>query len=117
MGNVYTGKQSGIYIIAVDFDGTLTEFGFPDVGKRRDDVIAALLQRKKQLELEGYTDIVFILWTCREGHYLDAAKEWCALNFPEIRYYNENPIFEKNTGVRTRKIYADEYWDDKCVKV
>ena len=56
--------QSKIY--AVDFDGTLCENIWPNIGDPKSDVIYML----KKLRKEGNK---LILWTCREGALLDEA--------------------------------------------
>lgn len=96
-------------IIAVDFDGTLCENKYPDIGKPRLDVIEKLLKEKQK-------GARLILWTCRRGEYLTAAIYWSldyGLTFETI---NENlPDVIEKYGGDTRKIYADEYWDDRAV--
>ena len=59
--------QSKIY--AVDFDGTLCENAWPNIGEPKSDVIYML----KKLRKEGSK---LILWTCREGVLLDEAVMW-----------------------------------------
>ena len=56
-------------IIAVDFDGTLCENKYPDIGAPRRDVIERLLQEQRA---GAHT----ILWTCRRGEELLAAIYW-----------------------------------------
>lgn len=95
-------------IIAVDFDGTLSLGDWPDVGPANKPVIDALLERQK-----GGDKI--ILWTCRGGDELAAAVAWCRIYGLEFDAVNANlPEVLEAWGYRdTRKIYADEYWDDK----
>jgi ATP-dependent DNA ligase len=52
-----------------------------------------------------------ILWTNRQGKILDKAVEFLKAHDVPIDYINENPEFE--TG--SRKIYADEYIDDRSI--
>lgn len=47
-------------IIAIDFDGTIVENNYPDIGAPRLPVINAI----KALQSQGHE---FILWTCRAG--------------------------------------------------
>ena len=57
-------------IIAVDFDGTIVENRYPDIGAERPfatDTLRMLAKDKHQL----------ILWSCREGKLLDDAVMWC----------------------------------------
>lgn len=64
-------------VIAVDFDGTLCENRYPQIGAPRRYIIGAI----KQAQAAGAS---VILWTCREGELLqqaiDAAAAW-GLNF------------------------------------
>lgn len=96
-------------IIAVDFDGTLCEDKFPDIGADRTEVIEKL---KKEQAAGART----ILWTCRRGERLIKAIYWCldrGITFDAVND-NLNAVID-NFGGDTRKIYADEYWDDKAV--
>ncbi len=98
-------------IIAVDFDGCLCESKWPDIGQPNQTVIDALLQR----QAEGDK---LILWTCREGHLLDAAILWSlqhSLTFDAINANLPERIAEYGTDCR--KVSADEYWDDRSVIV
>ena len=94
-------------IIAVDFDGTLCRNAWPDIGPVNEPVME-YVKRQQQ------TGAKIILWTCRKGDRLDAAVEWCkeqGLTFDAI---NENlPEIVKAFGGDCRKVYADEYLDDK----
>ena len=97
----------GYKIIACDFDGTLCENAWPEIGEVKEDVVWYM----KKHQAEGDK---IILWTCRTGELLDAAVKWCedqGLIFDAI---NENlPEIIETMGGDTRKIYADEYVDDK----
>lgn len=101
----------GYEIIACDFDGTLCANAWPGIGKANEDTIWYL----KKHQAEGNK---IILWTCRTGELLDEAVEWCkdqGLIFDAI---NENlPEVIETMGGDTRKIYADEYVDDKNRKL
>ena len=97
------------YIVAVDFDGTLVEDCFPEIGKIKQRVWNDItVARRKGAKI--------ILWTSRDGANLKAAVKFCAdkgLHFDAI---NENldevkVLFNNDT----RKVYADEYWDDKMI--
>jgi len=59
-----------VKIIAVDFDGTLCESAWPDIGKAHWGVINQLVKR----QAEGDK---IILWTCRTGKQLEEAVKWC----------------------------------------
>lgn len=57
--------------IAVDFDGTIVENRFPEIGEERPFALEVL---KKFREEEHH---VLILWTVRNGAYLEDALRWC----------------------------------------
>lgn len=96
-------------IIAVDFDGCLCENAWPDIGEARQDVIDALLSRQE-------SGAKIILWTCRVGERLAAAIQWCQNHGIFFDAVNSNlPVNIAAFGNDCRKIYADEYWDDKAV--
>ena len=106
------------FYIAVDFDGTLVQHNYPAIGETKMETIIKLRERCEELTTMGYFPVI-ILWTCREGLHLQEAKEWCEDNLPKNlipSYYNENPEIHQD-DVACSKIYADEYWDDKAVKI
>ena len=96
------------YIIAVDFDGTLCGNAFPEIGQPKHDIInAAKAAQKNGAKL--------ILWTCRNKDHLQNAVEWCRTHGLDFDAVNENLEHVKEMfGGDTRKIYANEYWDDKA---
>jgi hypothetical protein len=98
-------------IIAVDFDGCLVTNEFPKVGKMILSTYIRLLDEQKR-------GARIILYTCRVGKMLDEAVDWCYANKIVLSGVNENlqDMIEK-FGNDTRKIYADEYWDDRAVSM
>lgn len=97
--------------IAVDFDGCLCEAKWPDIGPARQFVINELLKQ----QAEGAK---IILWTCREGEQLQAAVMWCLNHGIKFDAINDN--LEENKehfGNNSRKVWANEYWDDKSVLI
>lgn len=56
--------------IAIDFDGTLCENNYPDIGEPNWNVIYEAIQEQKH-------GAGLILWTCREGKLLYDAMEAC----------------------------------------
>ncbi len=56
--------------IAVDFDGTIVEHRYPEIGKELPFATATL----RRLIEDGHK---LILWSVREGQLLDDAVEWC----------------------------------------
>ena len=117
-------------IIAIDFDGTLAHkhpdnidgsYGAnietPKIGLPSQDIIDSV-----KFEKERGTKI--ILWTCREGILLEEAIKWCKERGIVFDAVNENiPEINKREkeqwGVEysPRKVYANEYWDDKAVLI
>lgn len=96
-------------VYAVDFDGTIVDDNYPEIGKPRERVIHYL----KCLKKEGHT---LILWTCRVGKDLEEALEFCNKNGIEFDYINENTKEHiAKYGGDTRKIFADYYIDDKAM--
>lgn len=95
-------------IIAVDFDGTLIEEGkWPDIGATNEKV----LNYCKQEQLNGTR---IILWTNRTKEPLAKAVKWCEEHGLHLDAVNDN-IQESVDffGFNTRKIYADEFIDDR----
>ena len=96
-------------IIAVDFDGTLCENKWPDIGEPNYKVIEYVKYEKSQ-------GAKIILWTCRTGSKLINAIKFCKENGIELDAVNENlPEMIELFGEDTRKIFADEYIEDKSV--
>lgn len=94
-------------IISVDFDGTLCESLFPDIGKPNTKLISYLINCRKY----GYK---VILNTMREGKLLDDALEFCKAHGLEFDAINDNlKELVQQYGNNPRKIYADWYIDDR----
>lgn len=98
-------------IIAVDFDGTLCENKWPEIGKPNHEILRYINYRKH----EGAK---LILWSCRSDKQLKEAVDWCKKFGIKFDAINENlPESVEHFGEDTRKIYATEYIDDKsCTK-
>lgn len=94
--------------IAVDFDGTIVEHQYPEIGKER----LFAFQTLKELEKRG---VRLILWTFRTGTELDAAVEFCRKNGIEFYAVNKNYPEEVMDESVSRKIDADIYIDDKNI--
>lgn len=96
-------------IIAVDFDGTIVEDKYPQIGKERPFAVATL----KQLMKDGH---YLILWTVRKGEKLDDAVKWCEER--GIRFFAVNKDYaddELDQLHHSRKIKADLFIDDRSV--
>ena len=94
---------------AVDFDGTLCENAYPEIGAPNMELIEALKARR----LFGAK---LILWTCREGELLTRAVEFCRRYGLEFDAVNDNTEeLKKAYGTNPRKVGADLYIDDKVI--
>ena len=93
--------------IAVDFDGTIVEHRYPQIGEEIPFATATL----KMLINERHR---LILWSVREGKLLEEAVEWCRERGVEFyavnRDYPEEDI--AHTGF-SRKVKADLFIDDR----
>lgn len=91
-------------IIAIDFDGTIVEDAYPDIGKVNEDAIFVI----KNWIASGHE---CILWTCRTGQDLDDAIEFLKNKGIEFSAINDN-IPRLRSKFSGRKIVADWYIDD-----
>lgn len=112
--NIYNRQKALINesqkIIAVDFDGCICTEAWPNIGEPNWDTINAL---KKEKEAGSK----LILWTCRVDDKLQEAVTACdswGLQFDAV---NENvpETLAKYSNLESRKISADEYWDDRGI--
>jgi ribonucleotide monophosphatase NagD (HAD superfamily) len=93
--------------IAVDFDGTVVESVFPDIGGEMPGALSVL----KELQTAGHK---IILWTCRSDKHLDAAEQWLSKQgfIPDAVNESVKMDWPKSFSY-TRKVYADIYIDDR----
>lgn len=95
--------------IAVDFDGTIVEHRYPEIGKEilfAFETLRALQKQKHQL----------ILWTYRSGKELEDAVEYCRRNGVEFYAINSSyPEEEFDEEYDSRKIDADIFIDDRNI--
>ena len=120
-------------IYAIDFDGTLVNNRFPYIGEERKFSTLMLNDAKigefipatdfcKELQRKGHK---LILWTSREGEFLQEALRWClyrglifdAVNddLPQVKQCFPDELKSWEGSKRARKIHADVYIDDKAV--
>jgi hydroxymethylpyrimidine pyrophosphatase-like HAD family hydrolase len=95
--------------IAVDFDGTIVEHKYPEIGKP----IIFAFETLKKLQEDRHQ---LILWTYRSGKELDEAVQYCRKNGVEFYAVNSNypeEVYEE--GKISRKIQADFYIDDRNI--
>ena len=97
-------------LIAVDFDGTIVEHRYPNIGKELPFAITSLIK----LQQEGHR---LILWTAREGELLQEAIDFCEKRGLEFFAINSNYPGEEvdEAGIRARKLHADLFIDDRAV--
>lgn len=94
--------------IAIDFDGTIVEDDYPNIGKPRIFAFETL----KKLQDDGHR---LILWTYRSGVRLEETVEFCKKN--GITFYAVNKSFpeEQFDYTKSRKIHADLFIDDRNI--
>lgn len=97
-------ELSEVFYVAVDFDGTIVYDEFPEIGPPMRGALEVL--RKWQIDPKIST----ILWTCRDGQYLENAVSWLHSKGLEMPV-NENPDIEHGN----RKLVADVFIDDRNV--
>ena len=92
--------------IAVDFDGTIVEHRYPDLGKE----IPFAFESLKLIQNQGHE---LILWTYRSGKELAEAVEYCRTN--GLKFYAVNKSYPEEVFDESisRKINADIYIDDR----
>jgi len=94
-------------IIAVDFDGTIVEHRYPEIGKP----IPFAIETLKKLQNDGHR---LIMWTVREDDTLQAAIDYCAKQ--GLYFYAHNANFPEETeDYNSRKLTADLFIDDRNV--
>ena len=97
--------------IAVDFDGTIVEHRYPEIGRERPyatQVLRMLIAERHKL----------ILWTMRDGKLLDDALAWCRAR--GVEFYAVNSDCSDRFGDdRDRrlscKLNADIFIDDRNI--
>lgn len=91
-------------IIGVDFDGTVVEHRYPEIGK----VVPGAMETLRYVVAKGAK---LILWTVRDGAELEQAVEFMAKNGVPLFGVNENP-----TGFSSSpKAYCHVYVDDCAI--
>jgi len=102
-------EQSGNTLtIAVDFDGTIVEHKYPDIGP----IIPGAFEVLRCLQEKGHR---LILWTVRDGVDLQNAVDFCLENGLIFYAVNESYPKEEFNKYISRKINADIFIDDRNV--
>lgn len=91
-------------IIAVDFDGTIVEHRFPEIGPERPGAIQALKTLSSRHKL--------ILWTVRQGKELEEAVEFCSRRGVQFYAVNSDTPDGSWDHECPRKLQADMFIDD-----
>lgn len=91
-------------IFAVDFDGTCVTHEYPMIGK---DIGAVPVLQKISKSNK------IILYTMRDGKFLDDAVEWFSDNNIPLFGINDNP--EQYAWTSSRKVYANFIIDDTAI--
>jgi hypothetical protein len=108
-----------MFILAVDYDGTLFEGSYPDKGEPKQDIIAKV----KQFQDAGAE---IVLWTCRGGNPLKEAVTRCKEVGLEFDAINDNAPSnlewiesERADGQEfcNPKIFANFYVDDRAANL
>ncbi len=94
-------------IIAVDFDGTIAENAWPEIGKP----IPGAIETIAALQEKGHK---ILLWTCRSNHHLDNAVDWLFNRGFVPDAVNKAIDTEYLELSDTRKVYYNVLIDDKC---
>ncbi|MDD7257131.1 MAG: hypothetical protein PUH24_02430 [Prevotellaceae bacterium] len=97
-------------VIAIDFDGTIVEHKYPEIGKElpfATDTIKMLIADRHQV----------ILWSVREGKLLQDAVDWCRNRGIEFYAVNKDYPEEdiENNDHFSRKLNADLFIDDRNI--
>ncbi len=92
-------------VIAIDFDGTIVEHMYPEIGP---DVPQAF-DWMKDLQAGGAR---LILWTMRDGEKLEEAVQHCRERGIEFWGINENPDQAETKWSGSPKAFAHMYIDD-----
>ena len=97
-------------VIAVDFDGTIVEHRYPEIGEERPFAIETL----KMLQKDHHR---LILWSVREGKLLDDAINWCRERGVEFYAVNRDYPEElpQNNEHFSRKLKVDVWIDDRNI--
>jgi len=98
-----------ILTLAIDFDGTIAEDSFPEVG----EIISGAAYFIDQLYGDGHKVIIN---TCRTGRYEGMAEDFLNEHSIPYHYINSNlPEKIQAYGQDCRKISADVYIDNRNV--
>lgn len=92
--------------IAIDFDGTIVENKYPEIGKPK----LFALETLRKLQEDGHR---LILWTYRHGIRLEEAVNFCESEGVSFYAVNKSYPEEEFDETISRKILADVFIDDR----
>lgn len=92
--------------IAIDFDGTIVDFAFPEIGKPVPGAIEFIHEFQKL----GAKIILFTVRSDRERKYLTEAVEFLKTNGVELFGVNKNP--DQSSWSDSPKVHAHVFIDD-----
>lgn len=94
--------------IAIDFDGTIVEHKYPEIGRE----IPFAIETLKKLQNDGHK---LILWSCRTGSLLQEAIDYCKER--GLEFYAANLDFPEedveNNVNYSRKLKVEMFIDDR----
>jgi len=94
--------------VAIDFDGTIVEHEYPEIGEEKLFAFETLREMQKR----GFR---LILWTYRTGKELEEALEFCLERGVEFYAVNKSYPEEVFDETVSRKIDVDLFIDDKNI--
>lgn len=95
------------FIVAVDFDGTVVEEAYPQIG----NLLPGARQALENFKSLGMT---IIIWTCRCDNREQEAIDYLLKHKVPFDYINQNdPRRNEFYNSDSRKISADQYIDDR----
>ena len=95
-------------VIAVDFDGTIVEDAYPEIGEPKIFAFETLIEMQK-------SNHQVILWTTREGDKLEEAVDFCRKNGVQFYAVNKSYPEEKYDESISRKLNCDVFVSNKNV--
>ena len=105
-------KANKEVIIATDFDDTLVKAKtFPEFGEP-----TPWFHIVKKLQ-DNFSNLKLILWTCREGKYLESALAFCQQNGLMFDAINSDVPSSIKWKGKTRKPFAHIYVDDRNLDI
>ena len=93
-------------VVCCDFDGTIVEHKFPDIGRLLPGAIAVL----KEIKSAGHQ---LVIWTCRENRYKEEAVAFLVSQGVKPDAVNQNVIDVAPDNKDPRKVFGNIYIDDR----